>query len=202
MRASGRTGVVVTAAVLIAGNGIAAADPANSTCATVAAPMVDVPRQGDGEPTVRLPVPDGWEEPPGPAAGDSSLRLAIVNPALAAEGFTPNAVVALKAIGADIAEPQQILAAQNELLVAKAVATELVSETDQVCGLPAMITSYTAPATESVPPRSAATRVVVYESGAATYIATVTVQAVDTGNGSYAQDAETILDGLQVLAAR
>ena len=43
--------------------------------------------------------------------------------------------------------------------------------------------------------------VVVYPTDDATYVATVTVQAVDPEKGSYAQDAQTILEGFQVLAA-
>jgi hypothetical protein len=44
--------------------------------------------------------------------------------------------------------------------------------------------------------------VVVYQSGDATYVATLTIQAVDLDSGSYAEDAQSIIDGFQVLSAR
>lgn len=189
----------VALTVLLPATGLAAADPGDAAaCQTVEAPMFDV-AAADDEPRLRVPIPQGWEQPPVSDPAEASIRLAILNPALSAEGFTPNAVIALRKIAPR--DAQRVLDAQNEVLVAKAGATDLKTRYNEVCGLPAMTSTYTAPATGEVPPRSAATRVVVYPTDDATYVATVTVQAVDPGAGSYAQDAQIILDGFQVLAA-
>jgi hypothetical protein len=187
--------------------GVAAADPgasdsAGTECQTVDSTMLDVPRSDSQEPRLRIPVPPGWEQPPALDPADDTIRMALLNPGLAADGFTPNAVVALNRISAEGADAQQILDAQNEILVGKAGATDLSTQADQACGLPAMTSTYTAPATGAVPPRSAATRVVVYQSGDATYVATLTIQAVDPDSGSYAEDAQSIIDGFQVLSVR
>ncbi|MBU3749125.1 MAG: hypothetical protein FGM52_01510 [Mycobacterium sp.] len=189
----------VVAVVLAAGVAVASPDDAAAACQTVDAPMLDVPRGDDQEPLLRVPVPEGWEQPPQLDPTEPSIRMAILNPGLAAEDFTPNAVIALKKIAADGADAQQILDAQNEVLIGKAGVTGLSSRGGEACGLPAMTSSYTTPAIDIIPARSATTRVVVYAGADATYVATVTIQAIDTQTGSYNQDAQTILEGFQVL---
>lgn len=192
----------VALAVLLPGAGVAFANPDDSAaCLTVKAPMIDVPTADVVEPRLRVPTPQGWEQPAVSDPAEASIRLAILNPALSTEGFTPNAVVALTKIVPAAGDVQRVLDAQNEVLVGKAGATDLKTRVGEVCGLPAMTSTYTAPGAGTVPPRSAATRVVVYPTDDATYVATVTVQAVDPEKGSYARDAQTILEGFQVLAA-
>lgn len=203
-RAVTRAVTLAVAAALLAAplaTGVAAAAPEATGCQTVEVAMLDVPQADDQEPRLRIPLPDGWEQPQGLDPNDDSIRIAILNPGLAADGFTPNAIVALNRISADGADAQQILDAQNDILVGKAGATDLSTQSDQVCGLPAMTSTYTAPATDTVAPRSAATRVVVYQSSDTTYVATLTIQAVDPETGSYTRDAQTIIDGFQVLGS-
>lgn len=182
------------------GTGTAAAAPDDSACQTVSASMVDVPGT-DSEPALRIPVPQGWEIPPALEPADDSIRIALVNPDLASAGFTPNAVIALKKLSSSAGDPQAILAAQGDILVGRAGATDLTSTPTSVCGLPAATITYTAPATAEVAPRRATSLVVVDEEGDTTYVATVTIQSTKPDSGDYADDARTILDGFQVLPA-
>ena len=82
------------------------------------------------------------------------------------------------------------------------------STSAEVCGAPAMSTSYTAPEVKispkikPIPPRKATSLGAVYKTGDATYVATVTVQTVKTDNPTYQQDSEMILKGFQLLAPK
>lgn len=192
------TGLLAT--LLGFGAGISGADPDYSACQPVAAPMVDIPGT-ESEPQLRIPLPRGWQVSPVTDPTDTSIRMAIINPAMADSGFTPNAVAVLKTIGADGGNARRILDAQNEILQTKAGVTNLSSMPTQICGLPAISSTYTAPASGSAPPRSATSVVVVDEADDATYIASVTIQSADPGNRAYFQDAQIILDGFQVIPA-
>lgn len=174
-------------------------------CQSVSAPLTDVPTRTDQEPKMRLPVPQGWER--STKMDSENIRFAIRNPGLAADGFTPNAVVTLQKIASDIGKPEQILDAQNQQLAKKLKVKDMNSSPAEVCGAPAMSTSYTAPEVKigpkipPIPPRKATSLGVVYKAGDATYVATVTVQTVKDDNPAYLKDSETILKGFQLLPA-
>ena len=185
-------------AMLMTAEGVAGSAPGASACQPVSAPMVDVPA-GDSEPQLKVPLPRGWQISPALDPTNDSIRMAILNPELTAAGFTPNAVVVLKKVGADAGDAEQILNAQREFLLTRGGAEDLSSALTEICGLPAMVAGYTAPAGAAVPPRSASTLVVVDQTGAATFVATVTIQAVDPSLGSYPQDERTIVEGFQML---
>lgn len=168
-----------------------------ATCAEVATPMTDIPARSEQEPRLRLPQPQGWERTT--TLDSDSIRFAIRDPALAADGFTPNAVVTLQKVGADAGKPQQILDAQTQTLVKKLKVTDMQATQGQVCGSPAQAITYTAPKTGKIPARKATSLAAVFQAGDASYVATVTVQTVKAGDPTYAKDSADIIKGFQIL---
>ncbi|MFM9035819.1 MAG: LpqN/LpqT family lipoprotein [Mycobacterium sp.] len=196
----------VVAGLLAAGltlPGCSGAKPVAEKCETVSAPMTDIPTRTDQEPKLRIPVPEGWER--ATQLDSEQIRFAIRSPKLAADNFTPNAVVTMQRVSADLGKPDQILQAQTDQLTQKLNITDVKSTPTKVCGAPALSSTYTTPELRlnpkisAVPPRKATSLGVVYRSGDANYVATVTVQAVKADNPGFVQDSETILKGFQIL---
>lgn len=196
----------VVAALALTMTGCSGNKPNADKCATVSVRLDDIPTRTDQEPKMRIPMPAGWER--STKMDSENIRYAIRNQALAADGFTPNAVVTLQKVPGDIGKPEQILQAQNDQLSQKLKVTGLNSTSTEVCGAPAMSTSYTAPELDltkrnpkapKIPPRAATSLATVYKSGDSTYVATLTVQTVKPDNPTFAQDSETILKGFQLL---
>ncbi len=206
-------GLAVALALMTAG--CSGNEPNADQCQSVSAPLTDIPTRTDQEPKMRIPVPQGWERS---AKMDSEqIRFAIRNPGLAADGFTPNAVVTLQKVGIDLGKPEQILKAQNEQLTKKLSLTDLSSAPADICGAPALSTTYTAPEVNlgkklpprvrgkktpelpTIPPRSATSLGTVYRSGDANWVATLTVQTVKPDDQTYIKDSEEILRGFQLL---
>lgn len=207
-RLSGLVPAAVVATVAAVGavlTGCSGEQVSADKCESVSAPLTDVPTRTDQEPRMRLPVPEGWER--STKMDSENIRFAIRNQGLAADGFTPNAVVTLQKVASGIGKPEQILEAQNQQLAKKLKVTDMTSSPSQVCGAPAMSTSYTAPEVKvspkipPIPPRKATSLGVVYNAGDVSYVATVTVQSVTADNPTYVTDAETILKGFQLLPA-
>lgn len=133
---------VVTAMAVVL-TGCSSEQVSADKCESVTAPLSDIPTRTDQEPKMRLPVPEGWER--STKMDSENIRFAIRNQGLAADGFTPNAVVTLQKVASGIGKPEQILDAQNQQLAKKLKVTDMNSTPAQVCGAPAMSTSYTAP---------------------------------------------------------
>ena len=200
-----RTPVVAAVAVVCAvtAAGCSGAEPSADKCQTVSAPLSDVPSRTDQEPTLRVPVPAGWERTT--EMDNQDIRFAIRNKALAAEGFTPNAVVTLQKVPKDLGRAEQILKAQNDH-IAKALKVDDMSTAEtQVCGAPGMSSTYTVPEAKispkipPIPPRRATSLGAVYRTGDTAYVAMLTVQSVKPDDKTYAADAETIIKGFQLL---
>ena len=155
---------------------------------------------------MRLPIPPGWERNTG--MDSESIRYAIRNNDLAADGFKPNAVVTLQKIPVDVGKPEQILAAQNDQLSKKLQVTDMKSTSTEVCGSPALSTTYTAPEVDlskrnpnapKIPARKATSLGVVFKNGDSNYVATLTIQTVNPDDPTYQQDSANILKGFQLL---
>jgi len=170
--------------------------PAAAKCEQVSAPMTDIPTRTDQEPRLRIPQPQGWERTE--KLDSETIRFALKDPGLAADGFTPNAVVTLQRVGTDVGKPQQILDAQNKQLQSKLKVKDLSSTPAQVCGSPAQTVVYTAPGMGKIPARKASSVAVVYQDGDVYYIATVTVQTIKD-NPTFAADSATIIKGFQMI---
>lgn len=198
----------VVAATLVAGLAVSAVGcsgnkPSADKCQTVSAPLSDIPTRTDQEPTLRIPVPAGWER--STQMDSEQIRFAIRNPKLSADGFTPNAVVTLQKAPADLGKPDQILQAQTDQLVKKLKLTDVNSTPTKVCGAPGLSSTYTTPEMNLgkklpvVPARKATSLGVVYRAGDSYYVATVTVQTVKADDQTFVKDSDEILKGFQIL---
>lgn len=185
--------------------GCSADKPAADKCQTVSVPLSDVPTRTDQEPRMRVPVPPGWERTT--KMDSEQIRFALRNQSLTADNFAPNAVVTLQKISSTIGKPEQILQAQNDQIAKKLKVTDMSSTPAEVCGAPAMSTTYTAPEVKlapKIPPlpaRRATSLGVVYRDGEVTYVAILTVQTVKPDDKTYVEDSATILKGFQLLPA-
>ena len=174
-------------------------------CQAVSGELIDVPTRTDQEPKMRVPVPAGWERTT--KMDSENIRFALRNQGLSADGFTPNAVVTLQKVSADIGKPEQLLEAQNDQLSKKLKVTDMNSTPTQVCGATALATTHTArgmetnPQIPAIPARTATALGVVYKTGDVSYVATITVQTVKPDNPTYIKDADTIIKGFQLLPA-
>lgn len=196
----------LAAALAVTGAGCSANKPSAEKCQTVAAPLTDIPTRADQEPLLRIPLPPGWER--STKMDSEAIRFAIRNPGLAADGFTPNAVVTLQKVGVDIGKPEQILQAQNDQLTKKLKLTDLKATPTEVCGAPALSTTYVAPEVKlgkkapPIPPRTASQLGVVYKAGDVNWVATLTVQTVKPDNQTFVKDSAEILKGFQLLPSK
>ena len=198
--------VAVTAMLAVTMSGCSGGSPTADRCQSVAVPLSDIPTRTDQEPKMRLPIPPGWERNTG--MDSESIRYAIRNNDLAADGFKPNAVVTLQKIPVDVGKPEQILAAQNDQLSKKLQVTDMKSTSTEVCGSPALSTTYTAPEVDlskrnpnapKIPARKATSLGVVFKNGDSNYVATLTIQTVNPDDPTYQQDSANILKGFQLL---
>jgi len=198
-----RAAVVAGLAVGLVVSGCSGNKPSAEKCDTVSAQLTDVPTRTDQEPKLRIPVPAGWER--STQMDSEQIRFALRSPGLAADGFTPNAVVTLQKVNTELGKPEQILKAQTDLLAKKLKLTDVTSTSTSVCGAPALSSSYTTPELQlgskipPVPPRKATSLGVVYRGGDTNYVATVTVQTIKPDNQTYVKDSEEILTGFQTL---
>lgn len=200
--------VVVAAglAVGLAVSGCSSSKPSADKCQTVTAALTDIPTRTDQEPKMRIPVPAGWER--STQMDSEQIRFALRSPVLAADGFTPNAVVTLQKVNADLGKPEAILQAQTDQLTKKLKLTDVKTNPTTVCGATALSSTYTTPELKlgpkvpAIPPRKATSLGVVYRGGDANYVATVTVQTVKSDNETYVKDSGEILSGFQILPPR
>lgn len=205
----GRVRVPVSAAMVavlaVTAAGCSSEKVSAEKCQTVSGELTDIPTRTDQEPKMRIPVPAGWERTT--KMDSENIRFALRNQGLSADGFTPNAVVTLQKVSADIGKPEQLLDAQNQQLAKKLKVTDMSSTPTQVCGATALATTYTAPEVKvspkipPIPPRKATSLGVVYKTGDVSYVATLTVQTVKADNPTYIKDADTIIKGFQLLPA-
>ena len=189
--------LALAAAVVFTLTGCSGGKPTADQCQAVSVQLADVPTRTDQEPKMRVPLPPGWERTT--KMDNESIRFAIRNPALT-----------LQKIGSDLGKPSQILEAQNDQLAKKLQATDLSSTPTEVCGAPALSSSYTAPEMKispnpkvpKVPSRKATSLGAVYRAPDANYVATLTVQSIKPDDKTFLQDSQTILKGFQILPPR
>ena len=115
-----RVALAAVVVAVLAMTGCAGSEPSAEKCATVSDQLLDIPTRTDQEPKMRIPLPPGWER--STKMDSESIRFAIRNPALSADGFTPNAVVTLQKVGNDMGKPEKVLELQNEQLTKKLTA--------------------------------------------------------------------------------
>lgn len=163
-----------------------------SACQTVDAPMIDIPARADGEPTMAIPAPPGWERT---TELDSDLvRAALVNQSLTADGFAPNVVVTLESIDGDVSA-QDVFDQQRAALTSQGGATDLKTTTGTLCGQPAETTDYMGAPVGATPARPITVLLSTLQSDGRTYSVAVTVQTLKPDDPTYLRDRETILSG-------
>lgn len=186
------TGTAVTAA----GGAPGGQGQGQAQCATVTAPLTDVEPKNPREPTLRVPVPSGWER--NTVMDNQIIRFAIVAQDLIADQFAPNAVVTLESVPGS-QDPEAVFAQNRNNLTAMMGAYDLRTESNTTCGFPSETTRYTAPPMGPAPLRPVIMHAVVAQSPTATYLATLTVQTTDAGNPTYMRDSSEIVDGFQLV---
>lgn len=186
------TGTAITAAG--AGPDTTSGD---SQCATVTAPLADIPPTNTGEPQLRIPVPTGWRR--NTTLDNEVIRYAILAPHLTADAFTPSAIVTLESVPS-AADPNLLFDENRKNLANLAGAEDLTTTTNSTCGLPSETTDYTAPELGPAPVRTAVMHAVVAGTDDATYLTTLTIQTADASDPDYVREAGEIVDGFQMLA--
>lgn len=164
-------------------------------CNHVDAPMVDIPTQGDAEPQLRVPQPDGWQRDE--SLDNQLIRYRMVNKAMTKYILAPNVVVSLVHLSDVDAEAE--FDKQLASLRAMPSNTNVVSIRGKQCGYPATTLSFNQPPiAPGTPQRAVRARSMLIGTGAQQFLATATVQTNDPDNPAYQKDAQLILDGLQV----
>ena len=185
------TGTAVTAA------GSAPGSPGGGSgqCATVTAPLTDIPARNSREPQLRIPTPAGWER--NTIMDNQVIRFAIVAQGLVANRFAPNAVVTLGSVRGT-QDPGVVFTQNRRNLTAMMGAFDLHTESNTTCGFPSETTTYTAPPLGPAPRRPVIMHAVVVQIASSTYLATLTVQTTEPQNPTYVHDSEEIVDGFQI----
>lgn len=187
----------VVAGTAVQGTG--AARPKGSACQAVSAPLTSVPPRAAGEPELRIPQPSGWQR--NRMLDSAIIRFAMADPEEAARNFAPAAVVTLESEPGTTQDQQAIFDRERATLVSSMGVTNMHKRSTTLCGHPAELIDYDAPAMGRIPPRRAKTLIAIAVLGSNTYLATVTVQAANPGNPRYVRDAQSILTGFQMLPA-
>ena len=166
-------------------------------CATVDAPLEDIPSKDDREPRLRIPVPAGWER--NTMMDSEVIRYAIVATGLMTDGFATNAVVTLESVRGK-PTPDDVFDQNRGNLESMMGAFDLDVESNDTCGLPSETTHYIAPPMGPAPQRPIVMHAVVARNAGTTYLATLTIQTTDEDNPTYVSDSQEIIDGFQMLA--
>ena len=167
-----------------------------SQCEVVAAPLTTIPAQGDDEPVLKIPQPQGWDRM---TMMDSELiRFAMANRSLIKDGFASNVVVTLEsAPGTE--EPEVVFNTMRDAMESDLGATDLRVTEHTLCGLPAETMHYQTPLLGNIPPHPGVAVVAVLHADDTTYAVSVTIQTTDPDNPEYQRDADEILKGFQLL---
>lgn len=179
----------------VTGTAVTASGGADA-CATVDAPLADIPTTDAGEPQLRIPVPSGWKR--NSMMDSRVIRYAIVAEKFRTRGFATNAVVTLESARATNETPTEIFDQNRNNLVKIMGASDLSVETNTTCGFPSETTRYTAPKMGLAPERPVIMHAVVAESDP-TWLATLTIQTTEPDDPQFRRDAQQIVDGFQLV---
>lgn len=174
----------------------AAPTAVSAACATPGAELVPLSTV-EGEPTVLVPTPDGWDQTEVPAEaaqqGTSQIRLALVARGLAADGFAPNIVVTSTPEGPDT---QAVLDAEAASITSGVPGVEI--KRGSLCGYQSISAELTLPADSETPARTGTTMMVVVPNGTGSVSYSFTAQTTNAADPAYQQAVQTILDGIQI----
>lgn len=177
---------------------VAAAKSGELKCTPVDAPLTEIERVDADEPTLKIPVPDGWSRVQG--KDTDLLRFTMLNQNLRDRLMAPTTVAALESVP-DAMDAEDVFAAQRRSIGTMGVPESEMTITDrEVCGLPAQVVEYEIPAMNGLPPHPGTALFVAYQTKVRTYCAGLTVQSTAPDNLTYKRDADMIVNGFQVLA--
>lgn len=166
----------------------------NPKCSVVTVPLLEVPLDNDSEPRVEVPQPEGWERIKRFESG--VVRVYLSAPDLQANGFVPNATVAIANLTGKVASEDAAFAAERNGLDMFGV-TDVVEASGTVCGYPSKTLTYNM-GLGKIPVHRVTTSIVAVKNGGKVFTIGVSVQALDDTVRGFDSGRETILAGLQV----
>lgn len=168
--------------------------PAAATqCAPADGELVDAGAQ-PGEPTLQVPLPDGWER--NTQMDSEMIRLALINPGLARDDFAPNLVVTAEPSPAEVD-----VALDNQLSGIRSMTEQpdLTGAPGEICGHPSLTVHYVLPGLGTIPERPATVQIIVVPHGSQTLIYTMTAQTTAPADPAFERDVAAMLAGVQIL---
>ncbi len=166
----------------------------NPKCSSVTVPLLEMPLDDDSEPRVEVPQPSGWERVKRFESG--VVRVYLAAPDLQANGFVPNATVAMANLTGKVSTEEAAFAAEQQGLEMFGI-TDLVEASSTICGYPSKTLTYNM-ALGKIPVHRVTTTIVVVKNGSKVFTVGVSVQALDDTVRGFDSARETILAGLQV----
>ena len=165
---------------------------ASSACAAAEGELLAADSQ-EGEPTLEVPLPEGWET--NTSMNSELIRLAVINPALTKDDFAPNVVVTAETSPAD---EQAAFDRQLAGLEQVAGTSDVTPERGEICGYSAWTLGYDLPAMGAIPVRPAEVQVIVvpHEDRSITY--TMTAQSTAPVDPAFEEAVEEIFSGVQI----
>lgn len=166
----------------------------NPKCSSVAVPLLEVPLDNDSEPRVEVPQPSGWERINRFESG--VVRVYLAAPDLQANGFVPNATVAIANLSGKASTEDAAFATERAGLESFGV-TDLIEAQGTICGYPSKTLTYNM-GLGNIPAHRVTTTIVAVKNNTKMFTVGVSVQALDDTVRGFDSARETILAGLQV----
>lgn len=166
----------------------------NPKCSSVTVPLLEVPLDNDSEPRVEVPQPSGWERINRFESG--VVRVYLAAPDLQANGFVPNATVAIANLSGKASTEDAAFATERAGLESFGV-TDLIEAQGTICGYPSKTLTYNM-GLGNIPAHRVTTTIVAVKNNTKMFTVGVSVQALDDTVRGFDSARETILAGLQV----
>lgn len=166
----------------------------NPKCSSVTVPLLEVPLDNDSEPRVEVPQPSGWERINRFESG--VVRVYLAAPDLQANGFVPNATVAIANLSGKASTEDAAFATERAGLESFGV-TDLIEAQGTICGYPSKTLTYNM-GLGNIPAHRVTTTIVAVKNKTKMFTVGVSVQALDDTVRGFDSARETILAGLQV----
>lgn len=179
------------------------APAAAENCGNSNYPVMDIPSEARGEPTMKIPQPPGWETQQ--TKGEENLRVVLTNQALNANHFSPTVTVNMGGPTAEGWSPrkrsaQELFDDERSGIKITIPGTDIQSTVPAtVCGQRAEISDYTTRLEGVSAPLFGKLLMVAAKSENETYLTVLTILTTDRDNPIYQRDSQAILDGFVVL---
>lgn len=164
-------------------------------CAPTEATLVRIPTDAN-EPVLQIPQLGGWERNTW-MESDGIFRFALYNNAVVTDGVSSSALVALDEERGRTDAGSIFMLKRGGL--AAIGASDVTVEQRTVCGQPAELVRYTTGAITGLPPHPATLLLVALQTDDRTFTASLTVELADAQDAALQRDAQTMLDGFQML---